>query len=216
MTKDVVGKIGAVGIIPVVRASTVDEALRAVEAIRAGGIAIVEITLTVPDAPRVIETVVRQYGEDILVGAGTVLTGDQARACLDSGVEFLVSPGLSVQVLKQGFHAEKLTIPGILSPTELMSALAEGARVLKVFPCGCLGGPKYIKSLKGPFPQAHLIPTGGVNASNAAEYVHAGAFALGVGADLVDSEAIRQGNLKKVSDAARELMQAVKAARNAL
>jgi 2-dehydro-3-deoxyphosphogluconate aldolase/(4S)-4-hydroxy-2-oxoglutarate aldolase len=197
----------------VVRASSVQEAKRAVEAICAGGIPIVEITMTVPDAPALIQQVVREYGDRVLTGAGTVLRADQAKMCLDAGAEFLVSPGLATSVLTTALACKKLAIPGAMTPTELMTALEHEARLVKIFPAGSLGGPKYLKALRAPFPKAALIPTGGVNASNAADYITAGAFALGVGADLIDASALREGNLAKISAAARELVEAVRAAR---
>jgi 2-dehydro-3-deoxyphosphogluconate aldolase/(4S)-4-hydroxy-2-oxoglutarate aldolase len=213
---DVVRRIGEIGIVPVVRAATVDEATRAVEAICAGGIPVVEITMTVPNAVSVIREVVQQYGDKVLIGAGTVTSADQAEACIRAGAEFLVSPGLSVAALAVARSAAKLAIPGALTPTELMNAQEHGARLVKIFPCGNVGGPKYLKSLKGPFPNAALIPTGGVNAANAAEFIAAGAFAIGVGADLVDAKALRDGNLEKIISGARELVQAVASARSAL
>ena len=127
-----------------------------------------------------------------------------------------MSPGLSAHVLSVARAAGKLAIPGALTPTELMNAHEHGARLVKIFPCGNVGGPKYLRSLKAPFPKAELIPTGGVNASNAADFIAAGAFALGVGADLVDAVALREGNLEKISAAAQELVQAVISARAAL
>ena len=211
---EVVHKIGEVGIIPVVRATNFDDACRAVEGIRMGGIPIVEITMTVPGAPAVMRKVAEQLGKEVLVGAGTVLTAEQATECLDAGAEFLVSPGLSLPVLKVARAREKLAVPGALTPTEIMTALAEGARLIKIFPCGSIGGPKYLKALRGPFPQVTLVPTGGVNAANAAEYFAAGAFALGVGADLVDPVALREGNVQKIADGARELVEAVRSARS--
>jgi len=213
---DVIRRIGEIGIVPVVRAATVDEANRAVEAICAGGIPVVEITMTVPNAISVIREVAQQYGEKVLIGAGTVTTAEQAESCLRAGAEFLVSPGLAAPVLTVAKASGKLAIPGALTPTELMNAQALGARLVKIFPCGNVGGPKYLRSLKAPFPKAELIPTGGVNASNAADFIAAGAFALGVGADLIDAVALREGNLEKISAAARELVQAVISARAAL
>jgi 2-dehydro-3-deoxyphosphogluconate aldolase / (4S)-4-hydroxy-2-oxoglutarate aldolase len=210
---EAVATIKKVGIVPVVRASNVDEAKQAVEAVCAGGIPIVEITMTVPNATQVIRAVIEQHGNKVLTGAGTVLTGEQAKACLDAGAEFLVSPGLSIPVLEVARSRGKLAIPGALSPTELMTALSAGAQVIKIFPCGNVGGPKYLKALRGPFPNAQLIPTGGVNATNAADYFAAGAFALGVGADLVDLSALRAGRADKVTEAARQLAQAAIAAR---
>jgi 2-dehydro-3-deoxyphosphogluconate aldolase/(4S)-4-hydroxy-2-oxoglutarate aldolase len=213
---DVIRKIEEVGIVPVVRAATVEEATRAVEAIYAGGIPVVEITMTVPDAISVIRGVARQYGNKVLIGAGTVTNAERAESCLRAGAEFLVSPGLAPPVLAVAKAAGKLAIPGALTPTELMNAQNEGARLVKIFPCGNVGGPKYLRSLKAPFPKALLIPTGGVNAANAAEFIAAGAFALGVGADLIDAKALREGNQEKISRAARELVQAVATARAAL
>ncbi len=213
---EVIRRIEEVGIIPVVRAASVEEATRAVEAICAGGIPVVEITMTVPNAVSVIREVVRQHGAKVLVGAGTVVTAEQAESCIRAGAEFLVSPGLSAPVLSVARAAGKLAIPGALTPTELMNAHEHGARLVKIFPCGNVGGPKYLRSLKAPFPKAELIPTGGVNASNAADFIAAGAFALGVGADLVDAVALREGNLEKISAAAQELVQAVISARAAL
>jgi 2-dehydro-3-deoxyphosphogluconate aldolase / (4S)-4-hydroxy-2-oxoglutarate aldolase len=213
--EDVIRKIGEVGIVPVVRAASVTEANRAVEAILAGGIPVVEITMTVPGAVSVIREVVKQYGDRVLVGAGTVTNAEQAESCVRAGAEFLVSPGMSLPVLSVARASEKLAIPGALTPTELMNAEEHGAKLVKIFPCGSVGGPKYLKSLKAPFPSASLIPTGGVNAANAAEFIAAGAFALGVGADLVDAAALHEGNLEKIIAAAKELVSAVAAARAA-
>lgn len=211
--EEVVRRIGEIGIVPVVRAATVEDATRAVEAICAGGIPILEITMTIPNATSVIGHVVREHGSAALIGAGTVTTREQAEQCIRAGAEFLVSPGLSLPVLAVAQACAKLAIPGALTPTELMHAQDHGARLTKIFPCGNVGGPKYLQSLKGPFPHAALIPTGGVNVSNAAAYIAAGAFALGVGGDLVNATALRDGNLAKITEAARELVQTVHAAR---
>ena len=211
--EDVIRRIGEIGIVPVVRAATVEEATRAVEAISAGGIPIFEITMTVPSATSVIRHLVREYGSTALIGAGTVTTGEQAEQCIRAGAEFIVSPGFSVHVLAIAQACAKLAIPGALTPTELMHAQDNGATLIKIFPCSNVGGPKYLQSLKAPFPNALLVPTGGVNASNAADYRAAGAFALGVGGDLVNAAALRAGNLAKISQAARELVEAVHAAR---
>jgi 2-dehydro-3-deoxyphosphogluconate aldolase / (4S)-4-hydroxy-2-oxoglutarate aldolase len=213
--EDVIRRIGEIGIIPVVRASSVDEANRAVEAISAGGIPAVEITMTVPNAVSVIRELA-QRRTDVLIGAGTVTNAAQAESCILAGAQFLVSPGLSIAVLAEAKSHSILAIPGALTPTELMTAQEHGATLIKIFPCGNVGGAKYLKSLRGPFPKAMLIPTGGVNSANAADLILAGAFALGVGADLVDATALREGNLEKISNAARELVNAVASARAAL
>jgi 2-dehydro-3-deoxyphosphogluconate aldolase / (4S)-4-hydroxy-2-oxoglutarate aldolase len=211
--EDVIRRIGEIGIVPVVRAASVEDATRAVEAICAGGIPILEITMTVPNAISVIRHVVREHGSAALIGAGTVTTGEQAEQCIRAGAEFLVSPGLSTHVLAVAQACAKLAIPGALTPTELMHAQDNGAKLIKIFPCGNVGGAKYLQSLRGPFPHATLIPTGGVSVSNAADYIAAGAFALGVGGDLVNAAALRDGNLAKITQAAQELVQTVQAAR---
>ena len=213
--EDVARRIGEIGIVPVVRAAGVEEAQQAVDAILAGGIPVVEITMTVPGAVEVIRSVARQFAGKVLVGAGTVVTREQALACLDAGAQFLVSPGLSLAMVRAARERNIVAIPGALTPTELMAASAEGAEVIKIFPCGSVGGPKYLKALRGPFPNAKVIPTGGVNAGNAAEYSTAGAFAIGVGSDLVDTAALRQGKPEKIVAAAKELVAAVQGARKA-
>jgi len=213
--EDVIRRIGEVGIVPVVRAASVEEANRAVEAVCAGGIPVVEITMTVPNAITVIRELVQHRGNDVLIGAGTVTNAEQAESCVRAGAQFLVSPGLALSVLSVARVHNRLAIPGALTPTELMNAQEQGCRLVKIFPCGNVGGAKYLKSLRAPFPHANLIPTGGVNAGNAADFIAAGAFALGVGADLVDAAALRDGNLEKITAAARELVQAVAAARPA-
>jgi 2-dehydro-3-deoxyphosphogluconate aldolase/(4S)-4-hydroxy-2-oxoglutarate aldolase len=211
--EDVIRRIGEIGIVPVVRAATVEDATRAVEAICAGGIPSLEITMTVPNATSVIRHVVREHGNSALIGAGTVTTGEQAEQCIRAGAEFLVSPGMSTHVLAVAQACAKLAIPGALTPTELMHAQDNGAKLIKIFPCGNVGGAKYLQSLRGPFPNVALIPTGGVSASNATDYIAAGAFALGVGGDLINAAALREGNLAKITQAARELVEAVRAAR---
>ena len=213
--EEVIRRIEEIGIIPVVRASSVEEANRAVEAVCAGGIPVVEITMTVPNAVSVIRDLAQRRAKDVLIGAGTVTNAEQAESCIRAGAQFLVSPGLASSVLAVARVHETLAIPGALTPTELMNAQEHGAKLIKIFPCGNVGGAKYLKSLKAPFPQANLIPTGGVNVANAAEFISAGAFALGIGADLCDVKALREGNLEKVTTSARDLVNAVAVARGA-
>jgi 2-dehydro-3-deoxyphosphogluconate aldolase/(4S)-4-hydroxy-2-oxoglutarate aldolase len=201
--------IGEIGIVPVLRAANATEAHQAIKAIHAGGISIVEITMTVPNAPALIREVVREYGDKVLVGAGTVLNYEQASECLDAGAEFLVSPGLSVPVLKAAQARSKLAIPGALTPSEVMSAQREGALLIKIFPCESVGGPKYIKALKGPFPQIDFIPTGGVNLLNAGEYFAAGSFALGIGSELVNLKALRKGEHQEITNSCGKLIEVV-------
>jgi 2-dehydro-3-deoxyphosphogluconate aldolase/(4S)-4-hydroxy-2-oxoglutarate aldolase len=149
----------------------------------------------------------------LLTGAGTVLTARSAQACLDAGAHFLVSPGLSLPVLEIGVKNGVLAIPGALTPTEVMDAMEAGAELIKIFPCGSAGGPKHIKALKAPFPQARFIPTGGVSLSNAGEYFAAGAFALGAGADLVDVNALRQNQPQEIVKTAKAFVEVVRVAR---
>lgn len=207
-------RIGQAGIIPVVRAANAAEAQQAVQAIHAGGISIVEITMTVPNAAALISQLTREYADKLVVGAGTVLTHEQAVECLDAGAEFLISPGLSVPVIAAARERDKLAIPGALTPTEVMAAMREGARLIKIFPCESMGGAKYIKSLHGPFPNIDFIPTGGVGISNAAEYFAAGSFALGIGSELVDFKALRRGEAQNISDSCHKLVEIVSGARN--
>jgi len=211
--ENAISRIHEIGIVPVVRAANVEEARQAVDAICAGGIPIIEITMTVPNAPAMIRELVRHYGNSVLTGAGTVTTAKQAEICLDAGAQFLVSPGLSVPVVQTATRRSVLAIPGALTPTEVMAAMEAGAPLIKIFPCGSAGGPKHIKALKAPFPEARLIPTGGVNATNAADYLAAGSFALGVGADLVDLAAIRRNEIGKITDVAKLLLDAVRLGR---
>jgi len=214
-TESVRKRIWEIGIVPVVRASSVEEAHRAVEAIHLGGIPIIEITMTVPHATKIIQELRDHHGKHVLIGAGTVTNGKAAEQCIDAGAEFLVSPGLSVAVLEVAAKRGILALPGALTPTEVMQACEAGAQVIKIFPCSSVGGPKHIKALRAPFPDAHFIPTGGVNLSNAAEYFAAGAFALGVGADLVDLEALRADHAEKIVAGAKALVLAVELARAA-
>jgi len=157
-SEQILQRIGEIGIVPVVRASSSQHALDAVEAIEAGGIPIVEITMTVPNAVATIREVVQRCGDRVLVGAGTVCNAAQARECLDAGAQFLVSPGLSVAVLEVARTLGALAIPGALTPTEIMAAAEAGAKVIKIFPCGSVGGAKYIKALRGPFPTCSSFP----------------------------------------------------------
>ena len=170
--------------------------------------------MTIPDAPSVIRHVVEHYGSKLLVGAGTVLTAEQAERCFDAGAEFLVSPGMSIPVMRAAEARGKLAIPGALTPTELMHACSEGACLIKIFPCGSMGGPEYLRSLRAPFPAVGLIPTGGVHLANAADYIEAGAFALGVGSDLVNLVALRKGESQKIVASAKALVDAIRNARN--
>ncbi|HEY0377975.1 MAG TPA: bifunctional 4-hydroxy-2-oxoglutarate aldolase/2-dehydro-3-deoxy-phosphogluconate aldolase [Pyrinomonadaceae bacterium] len=213
--REVLRRIGEVGLVPVVRAASADEALAVAEAVRAGGVPVIEITLTVPGAVGVISEVVKRYGDEVLVGAGTVLDPETARACLLAGAQFIVSPSFNPGTIEMCRRYGVAVCPGALTPTEIVAAWAAGADVVKVFPCGAVGGAKYLRALKGPLPQIDLIPTGGVSLATAADFIEAGAFALGVGTDLVDTQAVRAGQAHKVTEAARSYLELVRGARSA-
>ena len=214
MTKaDVIQTIRDIGIIPVVRAQSADEAMKAIDAIREGGIPILEITMTVPGAIGVIEQVSKRYGSEVVVGAGTVLDGETARACILAGARFVVSPSLNLDTIEVCRRYGIAVMPGALTPTEVVQAWSAGADFVKVFPAGAVGGASYIKSLKAPLPQIELVPTGGVSLKTAADFIKAGASALGVGADLVDVKAIREGQQSVITERAREFVRIVQEAR---
>jgi len=206
-------RITEVGIVPVVRAASSEEALRAVEAIKAGGVPVIEITMTVPGAVRVIEEVAARYGADVLVGAGTVLDAETARACILAGAEFIVSPALNLDTIVMCRRYGKVVMPGALTPTEVLAAWQAGADLVKVFPCDSVGGAKYLKSLKAPLPQIQMVPTGGVSLQTAADFIKAGASALGVGSDLVNDQTLREGLESLITERARRFVEIVKAAR---
>ena len=200
-------------IIPVVRASSPEAALHAVEAIANGGIRAAEITMTVPGALRVLEKLADRFGSSLLLGAGTVLDPETARACLLAGAQFIVAPSLKPATIEMAKRYSKPVFPGALTPTEVLTAWEAGADAVKVFPCGNVGGAKYIKALKGPFPQIALIPTGGVNLETIGDFLKAGACAVGVGGELVDATLIRDGRFDALRDRALEFLTAVAKAR---
>jgi len=172
MTKsEVIQRIREIGVIPVVRASSAEEAIEVVEAIKAGGVSILEITMTVPGAVKVIEQLAKRFGDETLVGAGTVLDPEVANACIAVGAQFIVSPALNLETIKCCRDQDITVMPGALTPTEVVNAWTAGADFVKVFPCGALGGASYIKSLKAPLPQIELVPTGGVSLKTAASLI---------------------------------------------
>jgi 2-dehydro-3-deoxyphosphogluconate aldolase/(4S)-4-hydroxy-2-oxoglutarate aldolase len=206
-------RIIEIGIVPVVRASSAGEACVAADAVCQGGIPIVEITMTVPDAVDVIRELVKNCASDVLIGAGTVLNPEAARRCLDAGAQFLVSPGLNLKTVELAVREGKLIMAGALTPTEVITAWDAGADFVKIFPCGQVGGAKYIKALKGPLPQIPMVPTGGVNLSTAAEFIEAGAAALGIGGELVQADALKSNKPEIIVENARKFVAIVKQAR---
>jgi 2-dehydro-3-deoxyphosphogluconate aldolase / (4S)-4-hydroxy-2-oxoglutarate aldolase len=204
--------IEEIGIVPVIRAASPQEARFAAEAVWQGGIPIVEITMTVPGALHVISDLVKTMPK-LLVGAGTVVNQDLALQCFDAGAQFLVTPGFSPQTVAAAHRLDLLILAGALTPTEVMTAWDAGVDLVKIFPCGNMGGPSYIKALKGPLPEVPLVPTGGVNLETAADYIRAGAAALGVGGELILRHAFQQGKPGLISGLAIRYAELVKEAR---
>jgi 2-dehydro-3-deoxyphosphogluconate aldolase / (4S)-4-hydroxy-2-oxoglutarate aldolase len=214
MTKaEIVRYIKGVGVIPVVRAPSGAEAIELAQAVSAGGLPILEVTLTVPNALLVIERLILAFGTDTLVGAGSVLDAKTARDCIAAGARFIVSPVLDLETIACCREQGIAVIPGALTPTEVVTAWNAGADLVKVFPASAMGGASYIRSLKAPMPHLELVPTGGVTRDNVASYIQAGAAAVGAGADLVDREALRAGRSDLITTAARAYVEAVRTAR---
>ena len=207
--EDVLKSLREIGLVPVLRAESVDKALALAEAIAAGGVTVLEITMTVPGAIQVMRKLAEQR-PDILIGAGTVLDAETARMCILEGAKFVVSPALNLQTIEMCHRYSIAVLPGALTPTEIVTAWQAGADVVKVFPASAMGGAKYLTALKGPLPQVDLIPTGGVSLATAAEFLAAGAFALGVGSDLVDAKAMAAGKPEVVTETARKYLGIVK------
>lgn len=187
--------------------------MRAAEAIFAGGIRALEITMTVPGAIRVLEKVADAFGDRLTLGAGTVLDSETARACMLAGAEFFVTPALKLPTIEICHRYSKVIMPGALTPTEVQTAWEAGADLVKIFPCGNVGGPKYIKALKAPFPQIEMVPTGGVNLDNAGDFLRAGAAAIAVGSEMVNSQALAEGRLDVITETARQFLARVAEAR---
>jgi 2-dehydro-3-deoxyphosphogluconate aldolase/(4S)-4-hydroxy-2-oxoglutarate aldolase len=197
-----------IGLVPVLRASSEDQALALAEAIADGGVKCLEVTMTVPGAINVIRRLIKDR-PDILVGAGTVLDPEAARACLAEGAKFIVSPALNLDTIALCNREGIAVLPGSLTPTEILTAWNAGADVVKVFPASAMGGAKYIASLKAPLPHIKMIPTGGVSLETARHFLDAGAYALGVGADLVDTKALTAGEAHKITHAAKKYLEII-------
>jgi len=211
---EVLQKIREVGLLPVLRADSEEEALAIAYALEAGGVTILEVTMTVPGAIDAIRRLASEAGDRILIGAGTVLDPETARACMLAGAQFIVSPSLNLRTIELCRRYNVAVFPGGLTPTEIVSAWEAGADAVKVFPCSAMGGAKYLKAIKAPLPQIDLIPTGGVSLATAAELLEAGAIALGVGGDLVDNKAIRAGKPESITENARKYLAIIAGHRN--
>lgn len=206
---EVLNALREIGLVPVLRAESEAQALALADAIAAGGVTVLEVTMTVPGAIRVMRRLAEER-PDILIGAGTVLDPETARMCILEGAQFVVSPALNVRTIEMCHRYGVAVLPGALTPTEIVTAWEAGADVVKIFPASALGGAKYLKSVKAPLPQVEMIPTGGVSQSTAAEFLEAGAFALGVGADLVNLKAISEGHPEIITESARKYLTIVR------
>lgn len=202
-----------VGIVPIVRCDSSRQAIEAAKAIYRGGLRALEVTMTVPGAIRVLEKVADEFGDRVILGAGTVLDPETARTCMLAGAEFIVTPSLNIRTIEMCRRYSKAILPGALTPTEILTAWDAGADMVKVFPAGNLGGPSYIKALKGPLPQIHMVPTGGVGLENAAAFLQAGASAIAVGSDLVSKKALDSGDYDQITKLARRFLEVVAQAR---
>ena len=206
---EVLNALREIGLVPVLRAESEEQALTLASAIAAGGVPVLEVTMTVPGAIRVMRRLAEER-PDILIGAGTVLDPETARMCILEGAQFVVSPALNVKTIEMCHRYGIAVLPGALTPTEIVTAWEAGADVVKIFPASALGGAKYLKSVKAPLPQVEMIPTGGVSLATAAEFLEAGAFALGVGADLVNLKAIAEGHPETITESARKYLAIVR------
>lgn len=210
----VLTRLQDLGLIPVLRAESIDQAMAVAAAIAAGGVTALEVTMTVPGAIQVMRRLALER-PDILVGAGTVLDPETARMCILEGAQFIVSPAINLATIDMCHRYSIAVLPGALTPTEVVTAWQAGADVVKIFPASSMGGAKYLSALKGPLPQVEMVPTGGVSHATAADFLAAGAFALGVGSDLVDTKAIAQGRPEVITESARKYLAIVREFRSA-
>jgi 2-dehydro-3-deoxyphosphogluconate aldolase/(4S)-4-hydroxy-2-oxoglutarate aldolase len=211
--KEVLAKILDEGIIPVIRVASAQEAFEVSRAIKEGGISVIEVAMTTPGAMDAIKEASQKFGKEVLLGAGTVLDPETARAALLNGAKFLVSPSLNLEVIKMANRYSAVVIPGALTPTEILAAWEAGADLVKVFPIAQVGGPAYLKAIQAPLPHIPLVPTGGVNLQNAGEFIKAGAAAIAVGGELVDKKAAAEKRYSVISENAQKFLAEVKKAR---
>lgn len=210
---EVIEKIKQIGVLPVIRANTELEARQIIDAVKLGGITTIEVTMTVPNAISLIENLAKDYGDELLIGAGTVLTDEIAAQCIKAGAKFIISPALNLKTIEFCNKEEIAVMPGALTPTEILTAWSAGADFVKVFPASAVGGASYLKAVKAPLPQIRLIPTGGVSLDTAADFIKAGAEAVGVGGELVDLLAIREKRPDIITERAKQFLEIIRTAR---
>ena len=211
--RDIFNRMISEALIPVIRVSSAKEAIDVADAIKAGGVTLIEITMSVPGAIDVIKELTKKYGDNIIMGAGTILDPETGRAALLAGAQFIVAPTLNLELIRLAHRYSAVVIPGAMTPTEILTAWEAGADMVKVFPAAQLGGPEYIKALRGPMPQILYVPTGGVSLQNAGAFIKAGATALGAGGELVDKKAMKEKKFNIISDNTRAFLKAIKEAR---
>ncbi len=211
--EQIIAAIKNIGVVPVVRTSSAETAIKAIQAVYRGGIRAAEITMTVPGAIKALEKLADEFGDTIVLGAGTVLDAETCRACMLAGAQFFVTPALKHATIEMARRYSKVICPGALTPTEVLTAWEAGADFIKVFPASAVGGPKYIKALKAPFPHIEMIPTGGVSIESTPEFLKAGASAVAAGAELIDEKNIQLGNYHLFEERARQFVAAVAAFR---
>lgn len=214
--QEILSQITSIGIVPVVRTPSAESAIKSIEAIYRGGVRAAEVTMTVPGALRALEKLADQFGDKIMLGAGTVLDPETARSCMLAGAQFFVTPSLKLSTIEMAKRYSKVICPGALTPTEVLTAWEAGADVVKIFPANAVGGPKYIKALKGPLPHIQMIPTGGVNLETAGEFLKAGACAVAVGGELVDGQLIKENKYDEIEQRARQYLAVIARARGEL
>jgi 2-dehydro-3-deoxyphosphogluconate aldolase / (4S)-4-hydroxy-2-oxoglutarate aldolase len=211
--RDVFNRMVSEGLIPVIRVASAPEAIDVADAIKEGGVTLIEITMSVAGAIDAIKELTKKYKDDIIMGAGTILDPETGRAALLAGAQFLVTPTLNLDLIQLAHRYSAVIVPGAATPTEILTAWNAGADMVKVFPAGQLGGPEYIKALRGPLPQILYVPTGGVNLQNAGAFIKAGATALGVGGELVDKKAVKEKRFNIITENTRAFLKAIKEAR---
>jgi 2-dehydro-3-deoxyphosphogluconate aldolase/(4S)-4-hydroxy-2-oxoglutarate aldolase len=207
--QDALARVLDSGIVAVIRAPRGELLADVAEALLSGGVEVMEVTFTVPRALEVLQRVAERMGDKVLLGAGTVLDAETARAAMLAGAEFIVSPTVNLDVIRLCRRYDKAVMPGAFTPTEVLAAWEAGADIVKIFPSD-VTGPKYIKALRGPLPQVRMMPTGGVNLQTAAEFLRAGACALGIGGSLVEPQAVAAGDLKRIESLAKQYVQIVR------
>ena len=209
---EILDRVLKAGITAVIRAQSSEHLSKVADALKAGGVECIEVTMTTPNALSVIEETAQRFGDDVLIGVGSVLDGETARVAILSGAQFVVSPVLNLDMIRMVHRYDKVAVPGTFTPTEIITAWECGADLIKVFPAGRVG-PGFFKDILAPLPQVRLVPTGGVNLDTAADFIKNGAAALCVGSAMMPKDAMAEGRFEEVTDLARRFVEIVQQAR---